>query len=111
MALAPGYYIEEQLALQRLHGNNLYTGGDNLKIKADVQIATALGLRSKFPALRRVCNRMYADGLAMRLTLGRGDEKTGHFEGMSLTERAALCARVTYKLTRHRLKHRGRPTA
>ena len=112
MALAPGYYIEEQLTLQRIHGNNLYTGFDNLKVKANAQIATALGLRSKFPALRRVCNRMYADGLAMEMTLGGGDGgRTGHFEGMSLTERAALCARVTYKLTRHRLKHRLRASA
>jgi hypothetical protein len=69
-------------------------------------------LRSNFPALRRVCNRMYADGLAMELTLGRGDGgRTSHFEGMSLTERAALCARVTYKLTRNRLKPRARATA
>jgi glycosyltransferase involved in cell wall biosynthesis len=112
MALAPGYYIEEQLVLQRIHGNNLYTGLDNLKIRADAQIATALGLRSNFPALRRVCNRMYADGLAMELTLGRGDGGwTSHFEGMSLTERAALCARVTYKLTRNRLKQRAKATA
>jgi len=112
MALAPGYYLEEQLVLQRIHGNNLYTGLDDLKIKADAQIATALGLRSNFPALRRVCNRMYADGLAMELTLGRGDSgRTSHFEGMSLTERAALCARVTYKLTRHKLKQRVRATA
>lgn len=112
MALAPGYYIEEQLVLQRIHGNNLYTGLDNLKIRADAQIATALGLRRNFPALRSFCNRMYADGLAMELTLGRGDgEKANHFEGMSLTERAALFARVTYKLTRHKMKHRVQATA
>jgi glycosyltransferase involved in cell wall biosynthesis len=112
MALAPGYYLEDQLVLQRIHGNNLYTGLDDLKIRADAQIATALGLRNNFPALRRVCNRMYADGLAMELTLGRGDgEKTNHFEGLSLSERAALCARVTYKLTRHKFKQRVRANA
>jgi hypothetical protein len=108
MAIAPGYYIREQLALQRIHGNNLYTGRNDLHIEGDVQIAIALGLRTHFPALRRVSNRMYADGLAMRfrsrLTLGRADDKkTGYLEGLSPIERVRLCARISYKLAKHTL--------
>lgn len=66
MALAPGYYMEEQLALQRIHGNNAYTGRIDPALEAEIQIATALGLRKQCPALRRVWNRMYADGLALK---------------------------------------------
>ena len=73
MALAPGYYIEEQLVLQRIHGNNLYTGLDNLKIRANAQIATALGLRSNFPALRASVTACMPTAWPWRLTLGRGD--------------------------------------
>lgn len=108
MAIAPGYYIREQLALQRIHGNNLYTGRNNLATEADVQIAIALGLRENRPALRQVCNRMYADGLAMRFrnrrTLGSTEgNKTDYFEGLSPIERVKLCARVGYKLAKHTL--------
>ncbi len=105
LALASGYYIEDQLALQRIHGKNLYTCRDNGKRKGDIEIAIALGLRKQFPVLRRVTNRMYAHGLAVkfreRLTLGSIDGgKTDYFEGFSLMERAELCARVTCKVAR-----------
>ena len=66
MALAPGYYMEEQLALQRIHGNNAYTGRKDTALEAEIQIAIALGLRNQCPALRGVWNRMYADGLALK---------------------------------------------
>jgi glycosyltransferase involved in cell wall biosynthesis len=109
MALAPGYYLEEQLTLQRIHGNNFYTARNSALLKAEVQIEIALGLRKQFPALRRICNRMYADGLAIRFSdrqsLDRSEgRKVDYFEGLSLVERAALCARVTYKMAQHNLR-------
>jgi glycosyltransferase involved in cell wall biosynthesis len=108
MALAPGYYSEAQVALQRIHGNNFYTGRNDTALEADIQIEIARGLRKHFPALRQVSNRMYADGLAMRfrsrLTLGHTDDKkTGYLEGLSPIERVRLCARVGYKLAKHTL--------
>jgi glycosyltransferase involved in cell wall biosynthesis len=111
MALAPGYYIEEQLSLQRIHGSNLYTCSENTVLKAEVQMATAFGLRKQFPVLRQTCNRMYADGLAVRLhhrqeAAGIGDNHLGYLDELSLVERATLYARVTYKMARRNLRRR-----
>jgi glycosyltransferase involved in cell wall biosynthesis len=116
MALAPGYYIEEQLALQRIHGNNAYTGRKDTVLEAEIQMATAVGLRKQNPALRRVWNRMYADGLAMkfrsRLTHGSTDDKKmDYFEGLSPIERVRLCARVGYKIAKHTFNHRANATS
>jgi hypothetical protein len=112
MALAPGYYLEEQLAQQRIHGSNAYTGRTDATLEAEVQIETALGLRKQCPAQRQVWNRMYADGLAMKfrghLSLGGVDSKKAHyFEGLSSFERLALCARVTYKIAQYSLRQRA----
>jgi glycosyltransferase involved in cell wall biosynthesis len=116
LALAPGYYIEEQLALQRIHGKNAYTGRRHTALEAEIQMATAIGLRKQCPALRRVWNRMYADGLAMkfrsRLTHGpMDDKKMDYLEGLSAIERVTLCARVGYKVAKHTLSPRANPTS
>ncbi len=116
MALAPGYYIEEQLAQQRIHGNNAYTGRKDGTLEAEVQIETALGLRKQCPAQRQLWNRMYADGLAMkfrnRLSAGGVErKKANYFEGLSSFERFALCARVTYKIAQASLRQRVGSTA
>jgi glycosyltransferase involved in cell wall biosynthesis len=115
MALAPGYYLEDQLSLQRIHGNNAYTGRKDTALEAEIQIAIALGLRNQCPALRGVWNRMYADGLAMkfcnRATLAHTDDKkTSYMEGLSPIERVRLCARVGYKLAKHTLNYRANAT-
>jgi glycosyltransferase involved in cell wall biosynthesis len=116
MALAPGYYLEDQLALQRIHGANAYTRHENVALKAEIQIATAFGLRRRCPVLKQVCNRMYADGLALRFrdwpTLGRiNSGKSDYFEGLSLIERVAVCARVGYKVAQHSFKQRVKAPA
>jgi glycosyltransferase involved in cell wall biosynthesis len=115
MALAPGFYLEDQLALQRLHGANAYTGCASVAQQADLDIAIALALRGRFPALRQVCDRLYAGGLALRfrerLPFGRiGSGETFCFEGFSPFERLALCARVTYKMARHSFRRRANAT-
>jgi glycosyltransferase involved in cell wall biosynthesis len=115
LSLAPGFYLQDQLALQRIHGANAYTGRADETLQADVEIAIALALRERFPALRQVANRMYAGGLARRLRerlpFGRsGSGNTFYLEGFSLIERAELCARVTYKMARHSLKRRVNAT-
>ncbi len=107
LALAPGYYTTEQLALQRIHSSNAYTGVRNATLRADVQLATAYGLRAKQPQLRPVCNRMYADGIARKLVAGHSPAKlireSGHyFGGLPASEKAVLAARIMVKTVRMR---------
>jgi glycosyltransferase involved in cell wall biosynthesis len=66
MGLAPGYYLAEQLAVLRLHGNNLFSmaGNDISRMPSDVRVASAM--RRNFPDLLPEANRYAAITLAKR---------------------------------------------
>jgi len=105
LAIATGHYLAEPLALQRIHGNNAYTGRTDSMLRANVQLATASGLRSKFPSLRPVCSRMFANGLAEKWNAGESLSAVSaamreYLSGLPLTEQAELLARTGYKAMR-----------
>jgi hypothetical protein len=66
LALEPGYFIAEQYALQRMHGNNAYTGRTDAMRLANVDLSVASCLRARVPAMRSICNRWYAGGIARK---------------------------------------------
>lgn len=54
LSLAPGLVLEERLAVQRIHGANLYTGaGADDPRRAAVELQIAAALRERWPHLRR----------------------------------------------------------
>lgn len=54
LSLAPGLVLEERLAVQRIHGANLYTGaGRDDPRRAAVELHIAAALRERWPHLRR----------------------------------------------------------
>lgn len=102
LALSSGYYLTEQLALQRIHGSNAYTGVSDASFRADVQLATAYGMAKRQPQLRAVCNRMYADGIARKLAAGHSAgklyrESAHYFDGLPASEKAGVAARIVVK--------------
>jgi glycosyltransferase involved in cell wall biosynthesis len=64
-ALAPGTYLDEVLAVQRIHGNNHYTlrHGRTLT-QARVHLLIAHDMRRRFPQLSRLSNRIFCKALA-----------------------------------------------
>lgn len=64
-ALSKGYFLNQQLSLQRLHSNNAYTqrqGKDQLK--AQILILTAQAMRHKLPQTARFTNKIFARGIS-----------------------------------------------
>ena len=54
LSLAPGRVLDERLAVQRIHGANLYTGADaDDPRRAAVELQIAAALRERWPHLRR----------------------------------------------------------
>jgi glycosyltransferase involved in cell wall biosynthesis len=105
LALAPGYFIAEQYALQRIHGENAYTGRKDEALRADVDLSIASSLRAKVPAMRSICNRWYADGVVRKwgagVTIGSiYRDSQGYLADMSLGERLEIAARIAYKAAR-----------
>ena len=60
LAIEPGHFITDRLALQRIHGDNAYTGKKNDQLRANIALATAVGLRANFPLMRQAANRFFA---------------------------------------------------
>ena len=105
MALEPGYFIAEQYALQRIHGQNAYTTKNDAVMRANVDMSVVSGLRGKVPAMRHICNRWYADGIARKwaagLTIGAiCRDSRDYLTEMSFAERCEIMARVAYKTAR-----------
>lgn len=64
-ALSKGYFLNQQLSLQRLHSDNAYTqrqGKDQLK--AQILILTAQAMRHKLPHTARFTNKIFARGIS-----------------------------------------------
>jgi glycosyltransferase involved in cell wall biosynthesis len=105
LLLAPGFYISDQLALQRLHQSNFYTRSKGSLNRANVEFSVACGLESKFPQLRQHCDRMFVTGAALGLM---GDKvspevaklRDAYFRQRTPAEKLAIATRVAYRVVR-----------
>ncbi|MCL1463490.1 glycosyltransferase family 2 protein [Argonema galeatum] len=63
--LSPGFYMDKDLAIQRIHGDNAYTFRfDKLPYRARLDVVTAYWLKQKFPELSKFTNKVFADGIS-----------------------------------------------
>ncbi|ESA37255.1 glycosyl transferase [Leptolyngbya sp. Heron Island J] len=106
---APGYILLAELALQRIHGNNLYTlKKDDRKqfLKNKIEILTAYWLRKNFPSIRKYANNLFAISINNHKLLGEQDKQLGErIEGyqsmLNIFEKLELHLRsFYYHLTR-----------
>jgi glycosyltransferase involved in cell wall biosynthesis len=107
LALEPGYFIAEQYALQRIHGENAYTVRTDAMMLANVDLSVASCLRARMPAMRSICNRWYADGIARKWGAGASigsiyKDSQDYLSDMSFGERMEIVARIAYKAARRK---------
>jgi glycosyltransferase involved in cell wall biosynthesis len=105
LALEPGYFIAEQYALQRMHGNNAYTGRTDEMMLANVDLSVASCLRARVPAMRSICNRWYAGCIARKWGAGASigniyKDSQEYLADMSFGEKMEIVARIAYKAAR-----------
>ncbi|MEX0267590.1 glycosyltransferase family 2 protein [Leptolyngbyaceae cyanobacterium UHCC 1019] len=63
LGLSAGFILKDELALQRLHGNNLFTGQKDHQKSAKIHILTAYWMKVNFPQLSRFANNIFAAGV------------------------------------------------
>ena len=107
LALEPGYFISEQYALQRIHGQNIYTAKEDQVLRANVNMSVASGLRARVPVMRSICKRWYAGGMASKWEAGVTlrdiyEDARADLAEMSFAERMEIVARVAYKTARRK---------
>ncbi|WP_019507443.1 glycosyltransferase [Pleurocapsa sp. PCC 7319] len=62
--LSPGFMLEPALTTMRVHRDNNSTGRNDRPQLETKNLVTAYFLRTKFPQLAKICNRMFARGLS-----------------------------------------------
>jgi glycosyltransferase involved in cell wall biosynthesis len=73
-ALAPGIYLNDGLAVQRMHDSNRYTmRGDRILTQARMHLLIAHDMRRRFPQLWLLANHIFSKALADYARVGRRD--------------------------------------
>ena len=102
LALAPGYYIGEVLAEQKIHGSNAHTlSPRRTQTAAKSMVLVAGWIRQREPSLRRLSLKMMAKGLGMYDASGGVDSKyadaiAGYFNCTGPLERMSIALRRFY---------------
>jgi len=66
MTLSPGFFVNEPLAMQRVHENNAFTlkkDKDKERLKARINVLTAYWMRTNFTQSSRLSNTTFAFGI------------------------------------------------
>ncbi|NEZ54409.1 glycosyltransferase family 2 protein [Adonisia turfae] len=100
----PGYFLLEKIALQRIHGNNLYTLREDEQkqfTKNKIEILTAYWLRKNFPLTRKYANKIFGISINKHKYLGERDsslrERIGDYRStLNILENLDLCVRSFY---------------
>ncbi len=97
-----GYVILEELALQRIHGDNAYTlRNDKKALRANIEMLTAYWLRQNTPPLARFSNTVFAGGLSKHqsikeIDIERQKKADQYLSLVSLPERLEISLRALY---------------
>jgi hypothetical protein len=102
LGLAPGIYLDEPLAEQKIHGENAYTRRpEKQRVGAKSHVFCACWMRERFPEMSRFANKLFAIGLGMYWRSGGVDEKyagvvEAYLSRASVGERIGIRARAFY---------------
>lgn len=105
-ALSKGYFLDEQLAILRVHGNNRYTGRtNNQNLKANIAILTAYCMRTNWPVLAKLANNHFCDGLGIARKVENIEAETiqniqKYLSIVSTVERLEISLRSLYRSTK-----------
>jgi glycosyltransferase involved in cell wall biosynthesis len=102
LGLAPGVYLDEELAEQKIHGDNAYTRRpEKQRVGAKSHVFCAHWMRERFPEMSRFANKLFAIGLGMYWRSGGVDAKyadvvDAYMSRASLGERIGIRGRAFY---------------
>lgn len=79
-ALGKGYFMNQPLALQKIHDSNAYTlREDKDQVKAEVVIKTAYWIRVRYPFLATFANGLMIHGIGMSQKVGQVETECHKF--------------------------------
>jgi glycosyltransferase involved in cell wall biosynthesis len=105
-ALSRGFFLNRELALQRIHANNRYAlKDDNQRLVARIRVLTAHWMRIKLPSSARFTNKLLAAGIGGYWRTGGVEPEymtvvKSYLASVSVLERLEIMSRALY----HRLK-------
>lgn len=107
LALSKGFFLDEELTIQKIHGDNAYTAmsGKQQLMRARGFTFSAYWMRVKLPEMTRFTNKLFANGLGLYWRTGGVEANhreviNNYLSTVSLLERFEISLRAFY----HRLK-------
>jgi hypothetical protein len=101
-ALSPGFFLDKELSIQRVHGNNAYTArSDRQQYMARSIIIMANWMKVRFPELSKFTNKSFAKGFSIYWRTG-GVEASAkelvekYLASISILERLEISLRAFY---------------
>lgn len=77
LALSTGFFLDEELSIQNVHGNNAYTAMQGKQqLRARGFTLTADWMRGKLPETRKFTNKLFAKGLSLYWRIGEVEPKS-----------------------------------
>lgn len=102
IALSKGFLLDEDLTVQKVHGNNAYTAmNGKQQHRANSITRSAVWTRAKFPEFAKFANRSFAKGLSLYWRTGKVEEKSrelvqNYLSATSPMERLEINLRASY---------------
>jgi glycosyltransferase involved in cell wall biosynthesis len=102
LALAPGYFLDEALCVQKIHGSNAFSHQpQKVRTGAKSNVLTSLWIRKKLPWLKNFTNKTFSSGLGVYYRTGGVDEKyqsvvDEYYRSAPFLERLEIRARAYY---------------
>lgn len=110
-ALSKGFFLNKQLTIQRLHGNNAYSRRqDKQYLKAKIRILTAFWMRHNFPILAKFANNLFASGLGTYWYIGEIQTECretiqSYFTSIPVLEKMAIILKAYYFFSTNKLQN------
>lgn len=111
-SLSKGFYLDQELTLQQMHGDNAYTYSENKRrFQARIYVLTAYWIRVKFPTLAKLANKVFTTGLSIYWQTGGTELEyqklvNDYLASVSLRERLEINLRVFYSYTKRVLSRK-----
>jgi len=105
LALSSGFFLNEDLAIQKIHDNNAFTldyfQGNKKQVEATILTLTAYWMRNKFPNMINFANKIFGIGLGIYWQTGGIEPRCTssvkeYFSNTSAIEKIEIYSRAYY---------------
>lgn len=108
LGLSQGYFLNKELAIQKIHGNNAYTCMKDKQLDARICLSTAYWIREQFPLFYKLANGLFITAIGIYWRSGGVDPESiqlvnSYLSSVRILKRIELQLRAVYHCIKYDL--------